>query len=615
MILGRKTFLFREDFLQNQAVAEVFSRRIDFTYKAIAERNTLYPKGIVTFATEINSKFVSMKTDIEIAREIELKPIQDIAQDLGIDNANVEPYGHHIAKIGLSSLHPEKIAKSNLILVTAITPNKAGVGKTTVSIGLALGLNQIGKRAIVALREPSLGPCFGQKGGAAGGGYAQVLPMENINLHFTGDFHAITSAHNMITALLDNYIYQNRDNCVGLSEVLWKRVLDVNDRSLRNIVSGLGNSTDGIPRQTGFDITPASEIMAILCLAKDLEDLRLRIENILLGYTKEGEPFTVKDLGVAGAVTVLLKDAIKPNLVQTTEHTPAFVHGGPFANIAHGCNSMLATKMAMSYGEYAITEAGFGADLGAEKFFDIKCRVGGLQPKLTVLVATLSALKLHGGLDEKRIKDPDKEGVLRGLANLDRHVHNLRNFGQRVVVCFNRFASDIDSEIELVRRHCEDELGVGFAINNAFAEGGKGAAELAQLVVNTIENKPSMPLKFAYESDETIEQKVEKIARKVYSAGSVTYSSKAAKALSKIRELHLGHLPVCIAKTQFSFSTDAKEYGDVRGFEMKVTDLVINRGAGMIVVVMGDIMRMPGLPKAPQAVNIDIVDGHIEGLS
>ena len=292
-----------------------------------------------------------MKTDIEIAREIELKPIQDIAQDLGIDNANVEPYGHHIAKIGLSSLRPEKIAKSNLILVTAITPNKAGVGKTTVSIGLALGLNQIGKRAIVALREPSLGPCFGQKGGAAGGGYAQVLPMENINLHFTGDFHAITSAHNMITALLDNYIYQNRDNCVGLSEVLWKRVLDVNDRSLRNIVSGLGNSTDGIPRQTGFDITPASEIMAILCLAKDLEDLRLRIENILLGYTKEGAPFTVKDLGVAGAVTVLLKDAIKPNLVQTTEHTPAFVHGGPFANIAHGCNSMLATKMAMSYGE------------------------------------------------------------------------------------------------------------------------------------------------------------------------------------------------------------------------------------------------------------------------
>lgn len=556
-----------------------------------------------------------MKTDLEIAREIELKPIQDIAQELGISNTNVEPYGHHIAKIDLASLKPENIAKSNLILVTAITPNKAGVGKTTVSIGLALGLNKIGKRAIVALREPSLGPCFGLKGGAAGGGYAQVLPMENINLHFTGDFHAITSAHNMITALLDNYIYQNRDSCTGLSEVLWKRVLDVNDRSLRNIVSGLGSSTDGIPRQTGFDITPASEIMAILCLATDLDDLRRRIENILLGYTREGAPFTVKDLGVAGAITILLKDAIKPNLVQTTEHTAAFVHGGPFANIAHGCNSILATKMAMSYGEYAITEAGFGADLGAEKFFDIKCRSGELQPKLTVLVATLAALKLHGGLDEKRIKEPDTEGIRRGLTNLDRHVHNLRNFGQRVVVCFNRFASDIDSEIEMVRQHCREELGVGFAVNNAFAQGGEGAVELAQIVVDTIENRPSTNLQFAYNLDDTIEEKVEKIAHKVYSAGSVTYSSKATKALAKIRELHLEHLPVCIAKTQYSFSTNAKEYGDVRGFEMKVTDIVVNRGAEMIVIIMGDIMRMPGLPKVPQANNMDIVGGYIEGLS
>ncbi len=556
-----------------------------------------------------------MKTDIEIAREIRLAPIQDIAQDLGIGSSQVEPYGHHIAKIGLECLRPEKIAKNNLILVTAITPNKSGVGKTTVSIGLALGLNKIGKRAIIALREPSLGPCFGLKGGAAGGGYAQVLPMENINLHFTGDFHAITSAHNMITALLDNYIYQNRDSCLGLSEVLWKRVLDVNDRSLRNVVSGLGGSTDGIPRQTGFDITPASEIMAILCLATDFEDLRRRIENILLGYTRERQPFTVKDLGVAGAITILLKDAIKPNLVQTTEHTPAFVHGGPFANIAHGCNSIIATKMAMSYGEYTVTEAGFGADLGAEKFFDIKCRIAGLEPKLTVLVATLSALKLHGGLDEKRIKDPDSEGIRRGLLNLDRHVHNLRNFGQRVVVCFNRFASDIDSEIEMVRQHCEQELGVGFAINNAYMEGGDGAIDLAKLVVETIEQRPSMPLQFAYKLEDTIETKVEKIATKVYSAGRVTYSSKATKAIAKIRELNLEHLPICIAKTQYSFSTNPKDYGDVRDFEMKVSDVVINRGAEMIVIIMGDIMRMPGLPKVPQANNMDIIDGYIEGLS
>ncbi len=525
------------------------------------------------------------------------------------------PTGTTLQKIGLECLRPEKIAKNNLILVTAITPNKSGVGKTTVSIGLALGLNKIGKRAIIALREPSLGPCFGLKGGAAGGGYAQVLPMENINLHFTGDFHAITSAHNMITALLDNYIYQNRDSCLGLSEVLWKRVLDVNDRSLRNVVSGLGGSTDGIPRQTGFDITPASEIMAILCLATDFEDLRRRIENILLGYTRERQPFTVKDLGVAGAITILLKDAIKPNLVQTTEHTPAFVHGGPFANIAHGCNSIIATKMAMSYGEYTVTEAGFGADLGAEKFFDIKCRIAGLEPKLTVLVATLSALKLHGGLDEKRIKDPDSEGIRRGLLNLDRHVHNLRNFGQRVVVCFNRFASDIDSEIEMVRQHCEQELGVGFAINNAYMEGGDGAIDLAKLVVETIEQRPSMPLQFAYNLEDTIETKVEKIATKVYSAGRVTYSSKATKAIAKIRELNLEHLPICIAKTQYSFSTNPKDYGDVRDFEMKVSDVVINRGAEMIVIIMGDIMRMPGLPKVPQANNMDIIDGYIEGLS
>lgn len=555
-----------------------------------------------------------MKSDIQIAREIELQKIEQIAESINLPVEQLEPYGRYIAKVPLSCIDEEKVKKGNLILVTAITPNKAGVGKTTVSIGLALGLNHIGKKAIVALREPSLGPCFGMKGGAAGGGYAQVLPMENINLHFTGDFHAVTSAHNMITALLENYIYQNRNTCDGLSEVLWKRVLDVNDRSLRNAVTGLGTILDGIPRQTGFDITPASEIMAILCLAKDFEDLRSRLENILLGYTKDGAPFTVKDLGIAGSIAVLLKDAVKPNLVQTTEHTPAFVHGGPFANIAHGCNSILATKMALSFGEYAVTEAGFGADLGAEKFLDIKCRELGVAPKLTVLVATLRALKLHGGVAETEIKAPNAEALRRGLANLDRHIYNLKKFGQQVVVAFNRFDTDEEEEISIVREHCAAQ-GVGFAVNSAFAEGGKGAEELAKLVVETVENNPSKPLNYAYEPQNPVKVKIEKIAKEIYSAGGVVYSSKAESKLKKVAMQSLDHLPVCIAKTQYSFSSDPKAKGDVRGFELKVSDIVINRGAGMLVVIIGEIMRMPGLPKEPQAVHIDIVDGFIEGLS
>lgn len=556
-----------------------------------------------------------MKSDIEIAREKTLLPIAEIAKNIGIEDKEIEPYGRYIAKIGLEQIRPEKVEKSNLILVTAITPTKAGLGKTTVSIGLALGLNKIGKKAIVALREPSLGPCFGMKGGAAGGGYAQVLPMENINLHFTGDFHAITSAHNMITALLDNYVYQNRDNDKGLSQILWKRVLDVNDRSLRNIVSGLGGISNGIPRETGFDITPASEIMAILCLANDMNDLRARIDNILLGYDKEKKPFTVKDLGIGGAITILLKDAIKPNLVQTTENTAAFVHGGPFANIAHGCNSILATKMAMSYGDYAITEAGFGADLGAEKFLDIKCRTAGLTPKLTVLVATLAGLKMHGQVSEKHLKEPDLEGVKRGLANLDRHVHNLRNFGQRVVVSFNQFATDTPEEIELVRAHCENVLGCGFAVNSAFTHGGEGAVELARLVVDTIEKQPSEKISFAYDLHDNVEEKVLKIAKKIYCASQVTYSERAAKKLKLIQEQKITHFPICIAKTQYSFSSDPKDYGDARNFDLKVEDIVINKGAEMLVIIMGDIMRMPGLPKEPQAFHMDIVDGNIEGLA
>lgn len=555
-----------------------------------------------------------MKSDIEIAREVSLHKIKEIATGLGIPREEVQNYGRYIAKIPLHLIDEEKIKQHNLILVTAITPTKAGIGKTTVSIGLALGLNKIGKKAVVALREPSLGPCFGMKGGAAGGGYSQVLPMENINLHFTGDFHAVTSAHNMITALLDNYIYQTRNTCEGLKEIKWKRVLDVNDRSLRNIVSGLGGSANGVPTETGFDITPASEIMAILCLATDIEDLKRRVGNILLGYTNDDKPFTVNDLGVAGAITVLLKDALLPNLVQTTENTAAFVHGGPFANIAHGCNSVLATKMALTYGDYVITEAGFGADLGAEKFFDIKCRKAGLTPKLTVIVATAQSLKLHGGVPEDKIKEQNIEGLKNGFENLDKHVENMKRFGQEVIVTFNRYASDTDEEIALVAEHCR-EIGVGFCMNNVFAAGGEGGAELAKLVVDTIEKKPSAPLKYIYEDSEPIRSKIKKVSEQIYGAASVVYTTLADKKIKQIESLGISHYPICIAKTQYSFSSDPKAYGVAKNFELKVRDIIINNGAEMIVVIMGEIMRMPGLPKDPQAKRIDIVNGVIEGLS
>ncbi len=555
-----------------------------------------------------------MKSDIEIARSIKLTEIKDVASQYDIPVDELENYGRYIAKVPVKLINEEKVKNSNLILVTAITPTKAGNGKTTVSVGLALGLNRIGKKAVCALREPSLGPCFGMKGGAAGGGYAQVLPMDKINLHFTGDFHAITSAHNMITALLDNYLYQNRDKGFALKEVLWNRVLDVNDRGLRYIVTGLGAKSNGITRESAFDITPASEIMAILCLATDEDDLRRRIENILLGYTLDNKPFTVKDLGVAGAITVLLRDALSPNLVQTTEHTAAFVHGGPFANIAHGCNSILATKMAMTFGEYVITEAGFGADLGAEKFFDVKCRKAGLCPKLTVLVATTQALKMHGGVDVEKIKEPNHDGLVKGLENLDKHIANMQSFGQTVVVAFNRYATDTDEEIDLVRQHCA-ELGVGFAVNNAFCEGGKGAEELAQLVVDTINTKPSAPLHLVYDDNDSVEDKVMKVATQIYGAASVSYAPAAKKKLQAIKDLGYDRFPVCIAKTQYSFSTDAKLYGVAKGFDVHVRDIVINAGAEMLVIVAGDIMRMPGLPKSPQALRIDIVNGEIEGLS
>ena len=555
-----------------------------------------------------------MKTDIEIARSVKMRRITEIAESIGIPEEKVAQYGHYMAKVPLSLIDEEKIAKSRLILVTAITATKAGIGKTTVSVGLALGLNKIGKKAIVALREPSLGPCFGMKGGAAGGGYAQVVPMEKINLHFTGDMHAVTSAHNMISALLDNYIYNHQAEGFALKEVLWKRVLDVNDRSLRSIVTGLGPRTNGLTAESGFDITAASELMAILCLSTDMDDMRRRIDNILLGYTFDDKPFMVKDMGVTGAILVLLKTAFKTNLVQTTEGTAAFIHGGPFANIAHGCNSIVATKTAMSLGEYVVTEAGFGADLGAEKFFNIKCRKSGLKPDLTVLVATLNGLKMHGGTALENIQKPDAEGVRKGFANLDRHIRNLQGFGQSVIVCFNKYASDTEEEILMVKEHCA-EMGVPFALNNAWAEGGEGAVELADLVVDTIENNPSGPLQFTYSDEQNLKDKIGAVAKNIYGASHVTFSAIAKKKLAAAEKMGFSHFPVCIAKTQYSFSQDAKAYGAPSGFDFDIKDIVINSGSEMIVAIAGDIIRMPGLPKIPQATKIDIIDGVIEGLS
>ena len=558
-----------------------------------------------------------MKTDIQIARECELKPISEIATQLGIDREAIEPYGKYMAKVPQNLINEDHVKQSRLILVTAISPTKAGIGKTTVSIGLALGLNRIGKRAVVALREPSLGPCFGMKGGAAGGGYAQVLPMEKINLHFTGDFHAVTSAHNMISALLDNYRYQHLKEGFALKEVYWKRVLDVNDRALRNVVTGLRG--DGVVSESGFDITPASELMAILCLATSEADLQRRIENILLGVTTDGKPFRVGDMGVAGAITVLMRDALSPNLVQTTEQTPAFVHGGPFANIAHGCSSILSTKMAMSYGDYVVTEAGFGADLGAEKFFDIKCRKAGLQPRLVVIVATTQGLKMHGGVELAAIKEPNAEGLKAGLKNLNRHIRNMQGFGQPVIVTLNRFDTDTDEEIDIVRRNCED-LGVGFAVNEAFLRGGEGAIELAQTAVDTIERQQPLPIRFTYKENDSIEEKIEKVCKSIYGAGAVEYSKTAKRKLETIRTTFaddeaISRYPVCIAKTQYSFSADPTLFGSPEAFTIRIRDIILNCGSEMIVAIAGDMLRMPGLPRSPQAERITIVDGEIEGLS
>lgn len=554
-----------------------------------------------------------MKTELEIARECQLQPIEKIADKIDIPNEELENYGKYIAKVSYQLIDKDHVNKSNLILVTAISPTKSGIGKTTVSIGLSMAMNRLGHKSVLALREPSLGPCFGMKGGATGGGYAQVLPMDKINLHFTGDFHAITSAHNMIAALLDNYLYQHHDEGFALKEVLWRRVLDVNDRNLRTIATGLGPKTNGLLSESGFDITPASEIMAILCLATDEEDLRRRIDNILLGVTLDNKPFCVKDLGVGGAITVLLRDALNPNLVQTIEGTPAFIHGGPFANIAHGCNSVLATKMAMTYGDFVVTEAGFGADLGAEKFIDIKCRKAGIQPRLTIMVATIMGLKMHGGM---QVGDPENgccEHIRKGLENLDKHIANMQHMGQSVIVTLNRFGSDTDEEIAIVSEHCK-EKGIGFALNEAYMKGSEGCMDLARLTVDEIAANPSREITYCYADTDTVQDKITAVATRIYGAKKVVFKKQALKMIERISQWQLEHFPICIAKTQYSLSDDSKRYGVPKDFTLTISDLVINTGAEMIVVIAGDIMRMPGLPRHPQAERIDIQDGLLVGL-
>ena len=574
-----------------------------------------YEKKAVISQHNHNIQKKTMKSDIEIAHSIKLKPIGEVALSLGIRPDDIEMYGKYIAKLPLGHVKKENERKGKLILVTAITATKAGIGKTTCAIGLALGLNHIGKKSIVVLREPSLGPCFGLKGGAAGGGFAQVLPMEKINLHFTGDFHAITTAHNLIAALLDNYIYQHQREGFALKEKTWRRVMDINDRGLRQIVTGIGPRSNGGTMQSGFDITPASELMAIFCLANSWDDLRRRVGNILLGYTFDGKPFRVDNIGATGAVMALLKDALMPNLVQTTEGSPAIIHGGPFANIAHGCNSLLATQMALSYGDYVVTEAGFGADLGAEKFYDIKCRVGHLQPALSILVVTMRGLKMHGGALIENTGQKDTESLKGGFANLDKHAQNLKSYGQTVLVVFNHYNDDDPEEISLLKKHCTDELHVEVVENDAYSEGGKGAVNMAKAVVKIIDEHPSAPLHYAYDLNAPVKQKIDNVAQNIYGAREVVYSSEAERKIKDIEMNGMGNMPVCIAKTQYSFTDNEKDYKTLNGFEFHIRDIIINAGAEMIVAIAGNIMRMPGLPKMPQANNIDVVDGEIVGLN
>ena len=551
-------------------------------------------------------------TDIEIAQQAEVWPISKVAEGLGPTDDELIPYGHHMAKVDVTKLR-DKERRAKLVLVTAINPTPAGEGKTTTSVGLADALRRLGKNAVLALREPSLGPVFGVKGGAAGGGYAQVVPMENINLHFTGDFHAIGAANNLLAAMLDNHIKQGNDLGIDPRRITWKRVVDMNDRQLRNIVCGLGGVANGMPREDGFDITVASEVMACFCLATSIADLKARLGRIVVGYTFDRKPVTAHDLKAEGAMTALLKDAISPNLVQTLEHTPAFVHGGPFANIAHGCNSVMATDVAMKLGDYVVTEAGFGADLGAEKFCDIKCRMAGLTPNACVVVATVRALKHNGGVPKAELSEENLEALEAGMPNLLRHVSNIKGvWGLPVVVAINAFPTDTPAELALVEQRC-NELGVNVALSEVWAKGGEGGRALAEEVLRLCD-EPS-DFRFAYELDEPLAKKVEDIATRVYHADGVDFAPKAARMLRQLEEQGFGGLPVCMAKTQYSFSDDPKLLGAPEGFRITVRDLRVSAGAGFVVALTGDIMTMPGLPRVPAAEKIDVTpDGHITGL-
>ena len=555
-----------------------------------------------------------MLTDVQIAQSAEMKPIKEIAAQVGLHEDDLELYGKYKAKISLEAI---KKAESNpdgkLVLVTAINPTPAGEGKTTTMIGLSQALNKLGKKSIVAMREPSLGPCFGVKGGAAGGGYAQVVPMEDINLHFTGDIHAITTANNLIAAMLDNSIQQGNPLGIDTRQIVWKRVVDLNDRALRHIVVGLGGKVNGVPREDGFDISVASEVMAILCLATSLEDLKQRAGRMIVAYNYAGEPVTVDDIQATGAVTLLLKDAIKPNLVQTLDHTPVFVHGGPFANIAHGCNSVMATKLALKLGDYAITEAGFGADLGAEKFLDIKCRQAGLKPDAVVIVATVRALKMHGGVAKKDLGMENLEALRKGIENLEKHIENIAKYGLPSVVAINAFPTDTEAELELLNEICKGK-GVDVAISKVWAHGADGGVELAEKLLEILEEKESnfSPI---YDLELPVADKIKTIAKEIYGADDVAFTKKVVTKMKKYTEQGLANLPICVAKTQYSLSDDASLLGRPTGFTVTISDLIPNTGAGFLVAISGDIMRMPGLPKVPAAVNMDIDEaGTIVGL-
>lgn len=555
-----------------------------------------------------------MKTDIQIAQEAELMHIKDVAASIGISEEELEFYGKHKAKLSDELWEKVKDRKDGkLVLVTAINPTPAGEGKTTITVGLGEAFAKINKKAIIALREPSLGPCFGIKGGAAGGGYAQILPMEDLNLHFTGDFHAITSANNLLAAMLDNHIQQGNALGIDPRNIVWKRCVDMNDRVLRNIVVGLGNKMDGMVREDHFVITVASEIMAILCLADDLADLKRRLGRIIVAYTFEGNPVTADDLQATGAMTALLKDAIKPNMIQTLEHTPALVHGGPFANIAHGCNSVRATKLALKISDITITEAGFGADLGAEKFMDIKCRKAGLKPDAVVLVATVRALKYNGGVAKQDLGEENLEALKKGIVNLEKHIENIQKYGVPVVVTLNSFVTDTEAENEFIRSFCE-ERDCEFALAKVWEKGGEGGIELAEKVLDTLENKESN-FHVLYEDELSLTEKIEKISKEIYGANGVVYEPAAKKQLAKIEEMGFGHFPICMAKNQYSLSDDAKKLGRPENFDIHIREVYVSAGAGFVVALTGAVMTMPGLPKVPAANNIDVTDdGKITGL-